>query len=189
MKLTRIALFALSGLSVAFPAPASSRPAQTQTVPQIAAGMAIVDDGGNPVGHVVSVQGNDVLVRTDRHEARIPRSSLWSSRGRLVMSMTRAQLNAAVDRLTPPPPVQIAPGVTVRGSGGAVAGTIESMSQDHVVLRLTSGEGVRIPRTSVGSNAEGAFITITAEELRRRLDSVQSATEAPDAESSARPSM
>jgi hypothetical protein len=89
--------------------------------------------------------------------------------------MTRAQLNAAVERLTPPAPVQaqsvqLAPGIVVRGSEGAVAGTIEAVAQDNITLRLTSGRSVSIPRSAVGVTAQGGVLSITAEELQRRAE-------------------
>jgi preprotein translocase subunit YajC len=156
---------------------ATSALAPRQSTTAIAVGTHIVDDAGNPVGDVVSIEGSDVVVRTDRHEARIPRSSLWVNRGRVILSMTRAQLNAAVERLAPPPPVQaqsqpvqLAPGIVVRGSGGAIAGTIEAVAQDNITLRLTSGQSVSIPRSAVAATAEGGVISITAEELRRRAE-------------------
>jgi hypothetical protein len=138
--------------------------------------MAIVDENGNPVGHVEAIRGSDLLVRTDRHRTLIASSAFRHNRNRLVLNMTRAQVNAAVDRVTPPPPApsapppQIVPGLAVRGTGGVIAGTIESVEPDHVILRLTSGESVRLPRSGVGTNSEGAFISITAAELLRRAE-------------------
>lgn len=176
MKRFWSALAAVSWLCAALPAAAPAAPSPRQSGPAIAVGAAVVDDSGNPVGNIVSLQGDDVIVRTDRHEARIPRSSLWSSRGRLILSMTRAQLNAAIDRLAPAPPVEIAAGVVVRGAGGAVAGTIEAVQQDHVILRLNTGERASLPRSAVGTNAEGAVISITAEELQRMVDQAAPAT-------------
>ena len=175
MKLLWSAFAAAVCLSATPSFAALSALAPRQSAAAINVGTDIVDDAGNPVGSIVSIQGGDVIVRTDRHEARIPRTSLWVSRGRVVLSMTRAQLNAAVERLAPTPapqaasPVQIAPGVVVRGTAGAVAGTIETVGQDHVILRLTSGQTVSIPRSSVGATAEGGIISITAEELQRRV--------------------
>lgn len=161
--------------------------APRQSRAEIAVGTHVVDDAGNPVGDIISIQGTDVVIRTDRHEARIPRSSLWVNRNRVILSMTRAQLNAAVERLAPPPPpqaaaqpVQIAPGVVVRGSGGAVAGTIESVDQTNVVLRLTTGQTASIPRSAVAATTEGGLIGITVDELQRRL---QAAAPDPDTES------
>ncbi len=152
------------------PSPALSGSTPRQAAPAISVGMAVVDDAGAPVGQVESVEGGDVLVRTDRHQARIPRASLRLNRGRLVLSMTRAQLNAAVDRLAPSPVmVELVPGVTVRGTGGVVAGTIESVAEDHVILRLVSGVAVRLPRSSVGADAEGGIISVTAAELQQMV--------------------
>ena len=176
MKRLCSALAAALCLSATLPLAATSALARRQPAAAITVGTNVVDDAGNPVGNIVSIEGSDVIVRTDRHEARIPRSSLWVNRGRVVLSMTRAQLNAAVERLAPPPvqaqtaPVQLAPGVVVRGAEGAVAGTIEAVEQDAVTLRLTSGQSVNIPRSAVGATAQGGVIGITAEELQRRAE-------------------
>lgn len=176
MKLLWSALAAALCLSATFPVAATSALAHGQSTAGITVGTNVVDDAGNPVGDIISIQGSDVIVRTNRHEARIPRSSLWVNRGRVVLSMTRAQLNAAVDRLTPPPPVQIAPGIVVLGSEGAVAGTIEAVEQDNIILRLTSGQSVSIPRAAVGATAEGGVMSITAEELQHRAEQAAPAT-------------
>ncbi|HYD13054.1 MAG TPA: hypothetical protein VEC11_09415 [Allosphingosinicella sp.] len=188
MKFISSAVAAAFCLSASPSVAALSEMAPRRSAAEIAVGTTIVDDAGNPVGNIVSIQGTDVVVRTDRHDARIPRSSLWVNRDRVILSMTRAQLNAAVERLAPPPPqqaasqpVQLAPGVVVRGSGGAVAGTIEAVEQDRIVLRLTTGQTASIPRSAVGATAEGAIISITAEELQRRL---QAAAPSPAAATS-----
>jgi hypothetical protein len=170
MKLVRSAVAAAFCLTASPSLASLSALAPTQSTAGIAVGATIVDDAGNPVGDIVSIQNGDVIVRTDRHEARIPRTSLWVSRGRVVLSMTRAQLNSAVDRLTPTPPVQLAPGVVVRGPAGAVAGTIEAVEPDNIILRLTSGQAASLPRSAVGATAQGAIIGITAEELQRRVE-------------------
>ncbi len=157
-------------------APAMAAPARTRAAPAIVAGMAIVDENGNPVGRVEAIRGTDLLVRTDRHRTLIASSAFRRDGRRLVLNMTRAQVNAAVDRVTPPPPappappLQIVPGLTVRGIGGVIAGTIELVEPDHVILRLTSGELVRLPRSGVGTNSEGAFISISTAELLRRAE-------------------
>jgi hypothetical protein len=149
------------------PAAALSTPAPTQAAaPGIAAGMAVIDQSGNAVGQVERVDGDYLVVRTDRHAARLPRASFTPYQGRLLFGMTRDQLNAEVDRSLATAQAQIAPGAPLRGAGGTVAGTIESLEQDFVVVRLVSGERVRLPRASVAPGPDGAVMTATAAELR-----------------------
>ena len=147
--------------ALAIPAPAPGATAG------ITPGMSVVDNGRNPVGQVESVQGDYLVIRTDRHQARLPRSSFTLYQGRLLFGMTRDQLNAEIERSMAAAQAQIAPGAPVRGAGGAVAGTIETVGPDFIVVRLTSGERARLPRSSVAPGANGPVIAVTAAELQR----------------------
>lgn len=155
---------ALCSLPAAAPAvSAAPQAAAAEIVP----GMAIVDNGRNPVGRVEAVQGADLIIRTDRHQARLPRSSFTLYRGQLLFGMTRDQLNAEIERTMAAAQAQIAPGAAVRGAGGGVAGTIETIGPDFIVLRLTAGQLVRVPRSAVAGGSQGPLIGITAAELRQ----------------------
>jgi hypothetical protein len=162
-RIAWIALAAACGLSAA--ALPATVPTQT-AAPGIAAGMEVVDRAGNPVAQVDSVDGDFLVVRTDRHPARLPRSSFTPYQGKLLFGMTRDQLNAEIERDVAAAQARIAPGAPVRGTGGAVAGTIETVGQDYVVVRLVSGEKVRLPRTSLAPGPDGAVMGVTAAQLR-----------------------
>ena len=59
--------FTALGLAMAAPAAAQS------------VGMTIVDTAGAPVGTVTAIKGENLQVKTDKHEALLPRSSWWQS--------------------------------------------------------------------------------------------------------------
>ena len=59
----------------------------------------------------------------------------------------------------------IAPGATVKGSGGAVLGTIDAVDTEFVTIKLQSGNLVRIPRSGVAAGNGDVVIGLTAEEL------------------------
>ena len=63
----------------------------------------------------------------------------------------------------PPPQIELAQGLVVRGASGALVGTIDVVGQDHVVVLLSSGERANLPRAAVATTAEGAVISISAE--------------------------
>ena len=141
------------GLSVA---------ASAQTV---AAGAAVKDTSGGTVGTVVKVDGDHYLVKTDRHEVRLPATSFTKVEDGLLFGMTQAQLNAAVDQAKAAAEAKIVAGAPVTGAAGAAVGTIEAVDSAFVTLKLGSGALVRVPRASIGANDAGVFTGATAAEL------------------------
>ncbi|MEO7178105.1 MAG: hypothetical protein ABIW83_04620 [Allosphingosinicella sp.] len=166
--MTRIALLgaALCLAGTAMPAEAAAAP----TAPAPAAvtvGTPVVDTAGHPVGTVASVSGDFYLVKTDRHEARLPRASFTPYQGKLIFALTREQLNAEVDRGLAAAQAQITKGAVVMGIGGGVAGTIEDADAEVITLRIPSGKLIRLPRSNVAAGPEGVRMGITAAELDR----------------------
>lgn len=155
----------LAAASLAVPAAPVFAQAPAQPV-GAAVGMPVKDSAGGEVGTVQSVDGQFVVIRTDRHEVRLPMSSLTPHQGRLLIGMTRADLNAQVDRMLAQSAAAIAPGATVRGSGGVEVATVEAVEGELVTLKLMSGELVRLPKSGVAAGPDGLVIGMTAAELK-----------------------
>lgn len=139
--------------------------ATTPAAAQIAAGAAVKDTGGGAVGTVVRVDGDHLIVKTDKHEARLPASSFTPVEGGLLFGMTQAQLNAAIDKAKAEAEAKIAPGAAVSGAAGAAVGKIEAVDAEWVTVRLSSGGAVRLPRTAVAATADGVATSLTLAEL------------------------
>lgn len=129
-------------------------------------GMQVVDQAGSPVGIVTTVSGDELIVRTDRHEVRLPASSFTPNKGKLLFGMSQAQLNAETDKALAAANAAVAVGAEVRGSGGQVAGTIDKLDDATVTLKLVSGELVRLPRSAVAGSEQGVVLGVTIEELK-----------------------
>ena len=153
----RPAFSSIAAVSLALAAPA---PALAQ-----AAGTQVVDTGGGAVGTVVRVDGENIVIKTDKHEVALPKSSFTPHEGKLLFGMTQAQLNAATEKSLAEAAAAIAPGATVKGSGGAVLGTIDAVDTEFVTIKLQSGTMVRIPRSGVAAGNGEVVIGLTAEEL------------------------
>src|SRR5688572_3493654 len=65
----------------------------------ISPGVQVVDVAGNSVGVVQSVLGTELILKTDRHEVRVPITSFTPDKGKLVFGMTREALNQATDAM------------------------------------------------------------------------------------------
>jgi preprotein translocase subunit YajC len=131
----------------------------------IAAGVAVRDTQGGAVGSVARVEGEHLIVRTDRHEVRLPASSFTPVEGGLLFAMTQAQLNAEVDKAKAAADARIAPGAAVTGAAGANVGTIEAVDANFVTLKLASGGAVRVPRSGFAASDKGVVTSLTAAEL------------------------
>jgi preprotein translocase subunit YajC len=139
--------------------------AATPAAAQIAAGAAVKDTGGGVVGTVVRVDGDHLIVKTDRNEARLPASSFTPVEGGLLFGMTQAQLNAAIDKAKAEADAKIAPGAAVTGAAGAAVGTIQDIDAEYVTLKLKSGGAVRVPRAAVAASDKGVVTSLTVAEL------------------------
>jgi preprotein translocase subunit YajC len=105
------------------------------------------------------------VLRTDKHEARLPVASFTPHEGKLVMAMTRDELNAEIEKTMTAAAAKLAEGASVNGSQGSLVGTVEKLEEGFVTLKLTSGTLVRLPRSGIAAGANGAVIGMTAAEL------------------------
>ena len=155
-------VFALISVAPANGAVTSLAPASA-----ISPGMQVVDVAGNAVGTVQSVRGKELILKTNRHEVRLPIASFTPDKGRLVFGMSQEALNRETDALLAAAQANLQPGSEVRGRNGALVGHIDAINDAFVTLKLLSGEKVRLPRSSVAPRAKSAVVGVTVEELQR----------------------
>jgi preprotein translocase subunit YajC len=173
----RILISVASLLLVAAPASPALAQAATAQADAFAVGTIVTDAKGGPVGTVKSVNGDVVTVRTDKLDANLAKASFTPSGGKLLIGMTQAELNAAVEKDQAAAAASLAVGAEVKGTGGAVLGTIDAIDTEFVTIKLSSGNKVRIPRTGVVGSSTGAVVGLTAEQLEAQV----SATAQPNA--------
>lgn len=155
----RTFIFSLAFASLALAVPAIAQ----------APGMQVVDTNGGAVGVVTAVKADLITVKTDKHEVALPKTSFTVHEGKLLFGMTQAQLNAEAEKSKAEAEKAIAPGATVKGSGGAVVGAIEAVDAEFVTLKLQSGALVRLPRNGVAAGNGGVVIGLTAEQLQAQV--------------------
>jgi preprotein translocase subunit YajC len=187
----------LASLALAAAAPAAAQtPGTTPATPgtaaqapgaaaSIAAGAIVRDTAGGEVGTVTKVDGQYLILKTDKHEVKLPVSSFTPAAGGLLFGLTRDQLNAEVDRTLAANNAKIAPGAAISGAAGTPLGTIEAVDAQFVTVKLASGGSVRLPRASVAAGATGVVTSLTAAELQAAAAqpaAEQPATEADPAE-------
>lgn len=151
----RLILGTLAAVTVALAAPAAAQ----------SVGMQIVDTAGAPVGTVTAIQGDNLQVKTDKHEVLVPKASFTLNGGKLLFGLTQAQFNAKIEESTAASAKAIA-GATVNGTAGSAVGKIETVEGANVTVSLTSGKRIQLPATALRGNADGTVtIGYTAEQL------------------------
>jgi preprotein translocase subunit YajC len=111
------------------------------------------------------------MVKTDRHEALLPKSSFTISQGKLLFGMTRAQLNAEVEKTMAAASAAIVPGASVKGVSGTVLGLIDTVEGDSVTITLSSGLKIQVDKTALRGNSDGSVTTgFTADQLQALID-------------------
>lgn len=155
-----LASFTAVGLVVAAPAAAQS------------VGMQIVDTAGGVVGTVTAVKGDNLQIKTDKHEALLPRASFTPANGKLLFGMTQGQLDAQIDAGLAASQKSIVAGAAVTGSGGDSVGKIETVDSGSATITLTSGKRIQVPTTGLRGNADGTVtIGYTANQIEAMVNS------------------
>jgi preprotein translocase subunit YajC len=152
----RIILATLTALGVVIAAPAAAQ----------SVGMPIVDTAGAPVGTVMAINGDNLQVKTDKHEVLLPKASFTLNNGKLLFGMTQAELNSKIEESEAAAQKAIAAGATVNGTGGKAVGKIEAVETDTATLALDSGKKIRVPKDALRGNPDGTVtIGYTADQL------------------------
>ena len=160
----RLLLGTLTALGLAV---APLAPAAAQAQAAISVGMQVTDSAGGAVGSVAEVKGDNLLIKTDKHEVLLPKTSFAVSEGKLLFGMTQAQLNAEIEKSLAAANASIAAGAVVKGASGTEVGKIETVEGENVTIALQSGTKIQVPEKAVRGNADGTVtIGYTAEQLQ-----------------------
>lgn len=179
--------FARLALAAAFAAaPLAFSSAIAATPAEVQPGMQVVDPSGGAVGMVTGIKGDMLILKTGKHEVQLPLTSFTANEGKLLFGMTAAQLDAATEQALAAAKAQVAPGANVYGSDGTLAGTIESIDESLVKIKLANGQSVRLPRNGVSGSDKGAVLGVTTAKLNELASQAASAdTATPPADSAA----
>jgi len=155
-------------------------PAVAQAQANITVGMQVTDASGGAVGTVAGINGPNLLIKTDKHEAQVPRSSFSVSNGKLLFAMTQAQLDAEIEKSSAAASAAIVTGATVKVLGGATVGTIDSVADGNATITLQDGKKIAVAQTGLRGNPDGSVtIGYSAAQLDALLQGGGPSTGAP----------
>lgn len=164
-----LAALALSPLAAnAQTANAEAAPAQGAAATGAAAavtptvGAKVFGPEGAEVGTIESVSEGNAVVYTGTRRATLPKTAFASGENGLLISMTQAQLNAAVaaaetENSTAMNAALVAE-APVKTRDGQMVGTVEKVEGDNVTLALSDGNPVTVTRQYLTAGADGGLM-------------------------------
>lgn len=156
-----------AGNTAAPAANAAAPAANTAGQAQISAGAQVSGPQGAPVGTIASVDGDFAVVKTDKHEVRLPKTAFAAGPNGLVIGLSREALNASVEQSLGKLDDVLKAGAAVSGAQGAAVGTVQAVEGDLVTVKLTSGKSVRLPKSGFAPGPNGLVIGLTAQQLEQ----------------------
>jgi hypothetical protein len=173
----RLILGTLTAVGIAMASPAVAQ-AQAGIMP----GMQVTDSSGGAVGMVAAVKGDNLLVRTNKHEVMLPMTSFTVAKGTLLLGMTQAQLIAEVEKGMAAAKAAIVAGAAVKGVGGSQLGTIDSVADGQVTITLQDGKKIAVAQNGLRGNPDGTVtIGYSAAQLEALVQSQAPAATPPAA--------
>lgn len=131
-------------------------------------GATVYDSAGAAVGTIDQVTPQAVVVNVDSAKVSLPPTSIGSGPQGLRIAITRAEVVAAAQQAQAGAQQQVqsrlTPGTTVRGTGGAVVGTVKSADAQNVTLTTPRGD-VQLPVSGFGMGPSGPVIGMTSAQL------------------------
>jgi len=159
------------------PAAQAAAPAAT-AAPK--AGAKVFDPQGAEVGTIESVDAANAVVFTGTKRATLPLSAFGKSEKGLLISMSQAQLNAAVAaaeaKTTSTMAAALVPDAQIKSRDGTVVGTVQKVEGDNVTIALTGGSPVTVTKQYLTVGADGGLaLTMNAADFK---SAVAAATQA-----------
>lgn len=182
MKFTYI--LAIAGLATTAPALAqtpAAAPAAAQV--EVTAGAKVFGPQGVEVGTIKSVSGGTAVVDTGKHSAALPLSAFGRDAKGLLVSMTREQLDTAVEAAEAKSAgaldAALVTGAAVRSSDGQPLGTIKAVSADGVVTIARPTGDLSLKKDAFAADASGVMLRATKAAIDEAVAKQAAAAPAP----------
>ena len=150
------------------PAAAAGLFLSTPAFAELRVGATVTDPQGGQVGTITAIEGQQLVLRTDKHEVRLPVASFTATDNAVLFALSRDQLNAQVDQALAQAQQAIAVGAILRDRAGIVVGPVEATDAETITVRLGERQ-IRLPRTAVAPAPNGLVTGATLAELQASL--------------------
>jgi hypothetical protein len=176
MKRTLSIAAALAALGLPAAAQAQAAPAAPQAAAAPKAGDTVYDGAGAEVGKIENVTSAGAVVFTGAARATIPLDKFGTSPKGPTLGLTKVQLEAAMAGASADLKAKLVPGAEVRGTDGAVLGTVKAATDQQVTLSA-SGKEVNVPIAGIGATDQGLTMGLTSAQFQAAISSAQPAAQ------------
>ena len=149
---------------------------------EVTAGATVYDAQGSEVGKVEKVEDGSAVVNTGKHSAALPTSGFGRNEKGLLLSMTREQLDAAVEAAVAKAhgtlDQALAVGAAVHSSDGQAMGTVKAIGADGVITIDNAGKVLSLRKDAFTTDAKGLALKATAAQINEAA-AAQAAATAP----------
>lgn len=138
-------------------------------------GASVRDVSGAPVATIERLEADGAVVRSEDRLAKLPLHAFGKDSAGLMLGITAAEFRAAIadtsvaaveqEQVVAATAADIMLGAAIRDSEDVPIGTVDSLSDDGVVI-VTDGKKVKLPVNSFGKDKQGLIIGITASEFK-----------------------
>ena len=158
-----------TAMAAGVPAFAQAAPAAAPAGPTLTVGTTVYDSEGQTIGPIASSDGATVVVTVGDKPAALPASAFMQTDKGTAITLTLAQLTAALDQQAAAADAQLTaalqPGADIKGvNGGSVVGKVKTADAQGVVVTTAQGD-VRLPRKAFFVAAHGLSTSFSAEQF------------------------
>jgi hypothetical protein len=162
-------------------APTTAAPAVTPTV-----GAKVFDPQGAEVGSIEKVDASNAVVYTGTKRATLPFSAFAKNAKGLLISMSQAQLNAAVAaaeaQTSSAMDTKLVADAPIKSKDGTSVGTVQKVEGDNVTITLADGNPVTLTKQYLTVGTDGNLaLTMNAAEFKSAVSAASQASAAAPA--------
>jgi len=142
-------------------APASAAPATQQAAVAPTVGAKVYGPDGVEAGTVEKVDAANAVVNTGTKRATLPLAAFGKNEKGLLISMSKAQLEAAVaaaeTKTATTTSSALVANAPVKTSDGVAIGTVQKVEGDNVTLSLSDGKAITVTKQYLTTAADGSL--------------------------------
>jgi hypothetical protein len=142
-------------------APASAAPATQQAAVAPTVGAKVYGPDGVEAGTVEKVDAANAVVNTGTKRATLPLAAFGKNEKGLLISMSKAQLEAAVaaaeTKTATTTSSALVANAPVKTSDGVAIGTVQKVEGDNVTLSLSDGKAITVTKQYLTTGADGSL--------------------------------
>lgn len=150
----------------------------------LAVGATVYAPDGSEVGTIKNMPGGNVVISTGKHDATLPATVFGMNEKGLLIAMTKAQLDAAVEaaeaKANAAMDAALVADASVHSSDGVVVGTVQKIEGDNVTIDLPAGTAITLQKEHLTAGSNGLSLYMTAADFNAAVSAATAPQPTPE---------